>query len=142
MHAAEEAGLANHFAVDSAGTGGWHQGEHPDRRAIATARNYGIDISAQRARRIVIEDFSDFELILAMDRANVSELRRMAPAARNVHLFGDFALKTVEDIPDPYYSGNDGFELVYARLFTGCSKRLEALGTDNGSWSGKISSVR
>lgn len=141
-HLVDEAGLADRFDIDSAGTGGWHEGAHPDRRSIATAKGHGIDISRQRARQIGTEDFSRFDLILAMDRENLAELRRKRPEATNVHLFGDLALETSEDIADPYFGGRDDFELVYARLFTGCRKLLEALGTDKASWSGKISSVR
>ncbi|MBB3542743.1 MULTISPECIES: low molecular weight protein-tyrosine-phosphatase [unclassified Rhizobium] len=141
-HLVEEAGFAGRFEIDSAGTGSWHQGDHPDRHSITTARGHGIDISRQRARQITMEDFGHFDLILAMDQENLSELRRRHPEAMNVHLFGDIALETGEDIPDPYYGGADDFELVYARLFTGCRKLLEGLGTDNASWRGKISSVR
>ncbi len=141
-HLIDEAGFADRFEVDSAGTGGWHEGEHPDRRSVATARAHGVDISRQRARQIRRKDFGNFDLILAMDRSNIAELQRMSEGAANIRLFGDFALETGEDIPDPYYSGVDEFELVYARLFAGCKKLLEALGTDSASRSGKISSVR
>lgn len=138
----EEAGAENRYSADSAGTGGWHQGDPPDRRSIATAKSHGIDISGQRARRIRHEDFTDFDLILGMDRANVAELRKIAPTSANIHLFADFALGTGEDIADPYYGGPDGFELIYTRLFTGCSKLFDRLGADGASLSGKISSVR
>jgi protein-tyrosine phosphatase len=141
-HLVDEAGVADRYTVDSAGTGGWHQGDRPDRRSIATAQNHGVDISRQRARQIKTEDFNDFDLILAMDRANMAELRRMAPQAENIRLFGDLALETGEEIPDPYYGGSNGFALVYARLFAGCRKLLDALGADSASWSGKTSSVR
>lgn len=141
-HLVDEAGIADCFELDSAGTGGWHEGQHPDRRSIATAKNHGIDISRQRARRITAKDFDDFDLVLAMDRANIDELHRLSPGATNIRLFGEFALATGEDIPDPYFGGGSEFELVYARLLTGCRKLLETLGTDKASWSGKISSVR
>jgi protein-tyrosine phosphatase len=141
-HVADKAGLGDAFRIDSAGLGGWHQGERPDRRSIATAVAHGIDIAGQSARKIRPEDFDDFNLILAMDRSNVAELRRRSPHADKVHLFGDFALGTGEDIPDPYYGDREDFEFVYARLFSGCSKLLERLGTVSGSWSGKTSSVR
>ncbi|MBW9054240.1 low molecular weight protein-tyrosine-phosphatase [Rhizobium mesosinicum] len=141
-HVADEAGLGKAFHIDSAGLGGWHQGELPDRRSITTARAHGIDITGQRARKILPEDFDDSDLILAMDRSNVAELRRHSPHADNVHLFGDFALGTGEDIPDPYYGDREDFEFVYARLFSGCSTLVERLGTVSGSWSGKTSSVR
>ncbi|CCM77641.1 low molecular weight protein-tyrosine-phosphatase [Rhizobium mesoamericanum] len=141
-HLVDEAGLADRFEIDSAGTGGWHEGDRPDRRSIATAKGHGIDISQQRARQIRRKDFSDVDLILAMDRANIADLRRMSPGAANIRLFGDFALANGEDIPDPYFGSSDSFELVYAMLFAGCKNLLETLGTDNASWSGKISSVR
>ena len=139
-HVAAEAGIGVVLRIDSAGLGGWHQGDLPDSRSIATARAHEIDITGQRARRIMPDDFDDFDLILAMDRANVAELRRHSPHAANIHLFGDFALDTGEDIPDPYYGGLDDFELVYARLLAGCKALVERL--VSGSWSGKASSVR
>lgn len=141
-HVADEASLGDAFRIDSAGLGGWHQGEPPDRRSITNASAHGIDITGQRARKILPEDFDDFDLILAMDRSNVAELGRRSPYANNIHLFGDFALDTGEDIPDPYYGDREDFEFVYARLFSGCSTLVERLGTVSGSWSGKTSSVR
>jgi len=141
-HVVGEAGLTGHFTIDSAGTGGWHEGEPPDRRSIATAKSHGINISGQRARRIRPRDFSDFDLILAMDRDNVAALKMIAPPEANIHLFGDAALGTGEDIPDPYYGGPEGFELVYTRLLVGCSRLLETLGAERASCSGNTSSVR
>ncbi|EJZ21019.1 tyrosine phosphatase [Rhizobium sp. Pop5] len=77
-----------------------------------------------------------------MDRANVAALGSIAPPEANIRLFGDTALGTGEDIPDPYYGGQDGFELVYTRLLTGCSNLLETLGVERASCSGNTSSVR
>ncbi|TCU16532.1 low molecular weight protein-tyrosine-phosphatase [Rhizobium sullae] len=139
---AREAGLADRFKIDSAGTGGWHQGKQPDGRSIAIARAHGIDITEQRARHIRPDDFEEFDLVLAMDRANIAELRAMAPGAGNIMLFGDAALQTGEDIPDPYYGGPEGFELIYTRLLTGCIALVDKLGADQASLSGKTSSVR
>ncbi|WP_082336838.1 low molecular weight protein-tyrosine-phosphatase [Rhizobium ecuadorense] len=141
-HLVAEAGLTGRFAIDSAGTGGWHEGEQPDRRSIATAKSHGIDISGQRARRIRSSDFRDFDLIVAMDRDNVAALEMIAPPEATLHLFGDIALGTGEDIPDPYNGGPAGFELVYTRLLTGCSTLLEALGAERASCNGNTSSVR
>lgn len=141
-HAAREAGLEASFEIDSAGTDGWHEGDQPDPRSVETARRHGIDITAQRTRRIRQTDFGHFDLIVAMDRANIAALRRMSASSVNIELFGDIALGTGEDIPDPYYGGPEGFENVYARLFAGCRKLLGALGADSASRSGKISSVR
>ncbi|MGO7623950.1 low molecular weight phosphotyrosine protein phosphatase, partial [Rhizobium ruizarguesonis] len=84
-----------------------------------------IDISGQRARRVRPRDFTDLDLILAMDRDNLAVLETSAPNGANIHLFGDIALGTGEDITDPYYGGPEGFELVYNRLLTGCCRLLE-----------------
>ncbi|MHC2300025.1 protein-tyrosine-phosphatase [Rhizobium mongolense] len=77
-----------------------------------------------------------------MDRANIAELRAMAPGAGNIMLFGDAALQTGEDIPDPYFGGPEGFELIYTRLLTGCIALVDKLGADQASLSGNTSSVR
>jgi protein-tyrosine phosphatase len=101
--------------VDSAGIGDWHIGEPPDERAQAAARRRGLDMSGLRARQVVHDDFALFDLILAMDRQNFTELRRRAPAQyrERVKLFLEFApqLET-PDVPDPYYGGEAGFEEV------------------------------
>ncbi|WP_082930557.1 low molecular weight protein-tyrosine-phosphatase [Rhizobium bangladeshense] len=141
-HLVAEAGLNGCFTIGSAGTGGWHDGEPPDWRSVAIARSHGIDISGQRARRIQPQDFRDFGLILATDRDNMAALGRIAPDGANIGLFGDTALGTGENIPDPYYGGPDGFELVYTRLLTGCSSLLGTLGAERPSCSGNTSSVR
>jgi low molecular weight protein-tyrosine phosphatase len=101
--------------IDSAGIGDWHIGEPPDQRAQAAARRRGVDMSTIRARQFVHDDFALFDLILAMDRQNLAELRRRAPAQyrERVRLFLEFApeLET-HDVPDPYYGGEAGFEQV------------------------------
>jgi low molecular weight protein-tyrosine phosphatase len=101
--------------VDSAGTAGYHVGEAPDPRAQEAARRRGYDMAPLRARVVEPEDFARFDLILAMDRANLSVLHRRAPATvrERVRLFLEFApdADTVE-VPDPYYGGATGFEEV------------------------------
>ena len=102
--------------VDSAGTGHWHVGEPPDERGQAKLLAEGIDISAQRARQICTADFDRFDLILAMDNQNHTNLLRLAegPAKEKVKLFAGFAnLPGVHEIPDPYYGGDDGFDRVF-----------------------------
>jgi protein-tyrosine phosphatase len=103
------------IAIESAGIGSWHTGEPPDRRAQAAARRRGFDMSSIRARQIARDDFSRFDLILAMDRENLSELRRRAPSQfqPRVRLFLDFLEeRDTDDVPDPYYGGDAGFEQV------------------------------
>ena len=101
--------------IDSAGIGDWHIGEPPDQRALAAARRRGLDMSRLRARQIASEDFARFDFILAMDRANLSDLRRRAPTQyrERVRLFLEFAPDAgVDEVPDPYYGGAAGFEEV------------------------------
>lgn len=78
-HHVEQAGLSDRFVIDSAGTGGWHTGEGPDRRSIAVAARYGVDIFAQCARQLHGDDFYRFDLILGLDRDNVRNIRKIAP---------------------------------------------------------------
>ena len=101
--------------VDSAGTAGYHAGEPPDLRTRQAATRRGYDLAALRARIVEPVDFERFDLILAMDRDNLSVLRRRAPAAaqERLRLFLEFAPQThIEDVPDPYYGGPNGFEEV------------------------------
>lgn len=117
--------------LDSAGTGGWHAGQEPDRRSTAVAAKHGVDISGQRARKVLPGDFSRFDLILGMDRANVRDLKALAPqAARDrVHLYLDFAMGRAADVPDPYYDGAEAFASVYRMIreaSEALAKRLEA----------------
>jgi len=129
-HLAGESGQADEFEIDSAGTGGWHQGERPDRRSIAVAAGHGIDISGQRARRMEPADFGRFDLILAMDQDNLKNLRKTAPADAlgRLHLFNALALGSDKDIPDPYYGDREDFEAVYTMLLAGCSALLPKAG--------------
>jgi protein-tyrosine phosphatase len=101
--------------IASAGIGSWHIGEPPDERAQVAARRRGFDMSRQRARQIRREDLVEFDLILAMDRENLAELQRRAPTElrERVRLFLEFADDPdVDEVPDPYYGGDQGFERV------------------------------
>ena len=107
-------GLGDDVFVDSAGTGAWHLGEPPDVRGQESAGKRGFDLSAQRARRLTLEDCQRFDYVIPMDRDNyeaVSSLCRQAEA--EVRLFMDYAPDlTQEEVPDPYFGGPDGFEHV------------------------------
>ena len=110
-----DAGLADAIAVASAGTHGYHVGEAPDARAQAHARRLGYDLSRQRARRFAQEDFQTFDLVLAMDREHHALLARLAPPStgQKLRMMLEFARRPVrDDVPDPYYGGPAGFELV------------------------------
>ena len=107
--------LSESITIDSAGTAAYHIGESPDPRSQAAAKNRGIDISGQRARRVNAQDFQKFDYLLAMDADNLANLMRMCPAGseHKVHLMLNFGEGTKgQDVPDPYYVGGDGFEVV------------------------------
>jgi protein-tyrosine phosphatase len=111
----ERAGLAGEVQIDSAGTHGYHIGKAPDGRAQQTAAKRGYDLSGLRARRVATTDFSRFDLILAMDRDNLSLLRDACPPTEQhrLALFLDYARNFAEkEVPDPYYGGPEGFERV------------------------------
>ncbi|NDV11874.1 low molecular weight protein-tyrosine-phosphatase [Crenobacter caeni] len=108
-----EAGLAGRVTVDSAGTHGYHAGERPDRRSQQAAARRGYDLSGQRARQVVVADFSRFDLILAADAANLAALARLRPARARARV--ELALSVIEpgmEVPDPYYGGGEGFDAV------------------------------
>ena len=114
-HLIEEAGLGHAIESASAGTHGYHIGEPPDPRSIAAAKRRGFDLSAQRARRVMAEDFHAYDLILAMDRDHFAHLESLRPnnARAEVKLFLEYHPDSKHaDVPDPYYGGPDGFEQV------------------------------
>lgn len=103
--------------IDSAGTGAWHVGERPDRRAQAVARRHGVDISTYRARQVSPEDFSRFTHIIAVDKENLEALQAMRPtgATAEVSLLLDHVDgRKGDEVDDPYYGGADGFETTWA----------------------------
>ena len=107
--------LEGNVEVDSAGTHGYyHAGEPPDARAQKSAARRGVDISSQRARRLVPEDCEGFDYIVTMDEENyrtVAALCRQSDV--EIRPFLDFTANLQEkDIPDPYYGGSDGFDHV------------------------------
>ncbi|MEA2124810.1 MAG: low molecular weight protein-tyrosine phosphatase [Solirubrobacteraceae bacterium] len=110
-----EAGLEDAIEIASAGTGDWHVGRPPDERATAAARARGITLEGA-ARQVTTTDFDDYELVVAMDRANERDLRALAPdaaAREKIVLLRSFDPDADDlDVPDPYYGGEDGFEHV------------------------------
>ncbi len=101
--------------IDSAGTGGYHIGAAPDPRSQEAARRRGIDISQLRARRVATEDYSRFDLILAMDRDNLRALQSARPrdSRAQLRLFLEYAPQSgLVEIPDPYYGTERDFERV------------------------------
>lgn len=124
QHFIQQEGL--NWTVDSAGTGSWHIGEAPDRRAIAVAKKYGVDISAQRGQQFNARHFDEYDLIFVMDRNNLSDVLRLAKTAEHrakVKLF-------LEDdaVPDPYYDSTM-FESVYQLVEKRSKELLRILNT-------------
>jgi protein-tyrosine phosphatase len=134
---AKRAGVSSSVEVDSAGTHGNHAGEPPDQRARKVAASRGYDLSGLRARRVKDRDFGDFDRILAMDKQNLASLRRSCPTEHlsKLGLFLDYAQDlAVEEIPDPYYGGFEGFEKVLdlcEQAAQGLLKSVEELGPEN-----------
>ena len=129
----EQRGLDGRVEVDSAGTGGWHVGERPDARATAAARARGLTLSGA-ARQVKAVDFDEFDLLLAMDRANERDLRALAPdseTAAKVKLLREFDPDADGlEVPDPYYGGSDGFDRVLDLVQAACLGVLDWLGLD------------
>ena len=125
---AEQAGLD--ADADSAGTGHWHTGEAPDRRARAVARRYGVDIGHYRARQVEAADFRRFTHIVALDRDNLNALRALKPddGTAAVSLLLDHVPgRKGEPVADPYYSGQEGFEITWAEVTLGARALVRLL---------------
>ncbi len=119
------------FFIDSAGTGSWHIGELPDIRSIQVAKKNNINITNQRCRQFLVEDFDEFDLIFVMDNSNyktVISLARNDSDKRKVNLIlnqiypGDNL-----DVPDPYYDENRGFDRVFEMLNNACDRIAETI---------------
>ena len=119
---AEAERLGLEVEADSAGTGDWHSGEPPDRRARAVAGRNGVDIARLRARQVTGDDFRRFDHIVAMDRQNLADLRRMRPAdgRAEVSLLLDHVPgREGQAVADPYYGGESHFDLTWADVTAG-----------------------
>ncbi len=108
--------------IDSAGTGYWHIGEAPDRRARAVAQRYGIDISTYRARQVSQDDFHRFSHIVALDPENLAVLHALKPkdGTASISLLLDHVHgRKGEAVADPYYGGEEDFEVTWADVTVG-----------------------
>lgn len=128
----EQMGLSDFYEVDSAGTYAGHRGELPDVRMREAARKRGLNL-VHRSRPVCEEDFERFDLILAMDDTNYENLHRLAPsrkAAERIERMVSYTRHAFPDyhyVPDPYYEGREGFELVLDLLSEGVTKLLAEL---------------
>lgn len=122
-------GLATRFEFDSAGTGGWHRGDPPDPRSIAVCAAHGVDISGLRARQLSGTDFERFDHIFAMDRNNLSDIRRMGSGRADLALFMRACLGDNQDVPDPYYGTKSDFDQVYRMVRRAADSWFETMAT-------------
>ena len=127
----DDAGFHDVIEVDSAGTYSGHRGELPDRRMRIHARNRGYELT-HRSRPIRESDFDNFDMIVAMDAVNQQDLRQLAPTledARKIVMMTDFCRQPhrFDYIPDPYYQGSEGFELVLDMLEDACAGLLDSI---------------
>ena len=113
---AEAARIGLEAEADSAGTGGWHRGEPPDRRAIAAARRNGVDISHLRARQVRLEDFERFDHLVALDGDNLRDLCALRPEGSRASLsllLDHVPGRQGEAVADPYYGGDSHFDITW-----------------------------
>lgn len=116
--------VSKNIIIDSAGTSGYHAGEHPDKRSIKIAEKKGIDISKQRSRKFMIDDFEKFDLIYAMDESNFQDLITLARNENEIKkvklILKEVSENKILNVPDPYYGSNQGFEKVFEMLNEAC----------------------
>ncbi len=123
--------LSNAFIVDSAGTANYHTGSSPDKRSIAVARKYGINISNLKGRQFNVSDFDRFDIIYVMDESNFKNVVKLSrndkDTAKVKMILNEVYPDQNYDVPDPYYGGDDGFENVYRMLDEACDIIAENL---------------
>lgn len=122
--------------VDSAGTGGWHTGEPPDHRSIAVAAGAGVDIRAQRARKLRAADFEHFDWLLCADRSVLRDVRAMTPSgapAQAALLLEWAGMGDGAEIPDPYTGGSEDFRRVWAMVDAAAVGIIERLSAGRAS---------
>jgi protein-tyrosine phosphatase len=130
-HLSEKAGLGDKYEVDSAGTSSYHIGERPDRRMRKVAADYGFRYDG-RARQISMSDFDRFDLIIAQDNTNLSNLKRLTRDDEDLAKL--FTMRSFDpqgnpqdSVPDPYYGGIDGFHVTFEIVKRSCQGLLNAL---------------
>jgi protein-tyrosine phosphatase len=129
-HRLTEAGI-NHVHVDSAGTSGWHNGEHPDRRSMLNAKQNGVDISKQISRKFVPDDFESFDIIYVMDQSNYRDVTALASSETQLNkvklLLNEITPGSNAAVPDPYYGGEDGFQNVFELIDQACLRIVDRI---------------
>ncbi len=125
----ESAGLGDKIRIDSCGVGDWHLGKAPDARSQSAAARRGIDISGQRARQFRASDLAEFDYVLVMDQQNLADVERIWESAGGTRpaLFLSYGRSSHEEVPDPYYGGDQGFETVLDLIHEASEELLEQL---------------
>lgn len=130
----EKAGLLEQFEIDSAGTSGWHAGERADRRMQGHAIKRGYNLTSLSRKFNPATDFDHFDMIIGMDNQNIEILKMMARNSDDkakIFKMTDFSREwNYSEVPDPYYGGEDGFELVLDLLEDACEGLIDKLKTD------------
>lgn len=134
-HQILEDGLEKKIFVESAGTSGWHIGDRPDPRSIEVARENGIDLDSY-GRKAISDDFAEFDYIIAMDQNNFADMRSLdgssKKGAAKLYVMRDFdEIGKGQDVPDPYYGGDEGFNYVFELLDRSCRNLLEEIKETN-----------
>lgn len=121
-HQLKVAGLGDMVHVASAGTGDWHVGKAPDSRTCQAALVRGYDLSRQRAQQVNAAHFAEYDLVLAMDKSNLGHLQALRPhdARGELDLFLRRYGAVLDEVPDPYYGGAEGFEQVLDLIEGAC----------------------
>lgn len=140
-HLVTQAGLSDYFEIDSAGTGDWHIGSEPHADSQRVASERGVDISGQRARQIRPQDLATYDYVIAMDSKNLADIRGLDPAstatARIARMLEYAPHLDARDVPDPYFGGPEGFDVVYDMVEDACRGLLERIVAEH-----KIPTVR
>ncbi len=127
----DKAGLNDHIHVDSAGTGGWHVGDAPDSRMIAHAKKRGYDLTQLEARQFSEEDFKNFDYILTMDHSNFKNVINLDVkrqfTSKVQRLTSYCKIHEIQEVPDPYYDREQGFEHVLDLLEDACAELLNKI---------------
>ncbi|MCF6216676.1 MAG: low molecular weight phosphotyrosine protein phosphatase [Emcibacter sp.] len=128
-------GYLENIFVDSAGTGAYHVGKEPDRRSQEIALKYGVSLNDLKARRITLQDFTDYDYILGMDHDNIQDMKAICPPGQQykIKLFMEYAddCPGITEVPDPYTGGIEGFDRVYDFIDRGCNGFLKYLFANN-----------
>lgn len=131
LHMVNERRVADRFHIDSAGTGGWHVGELADHRMRATAEMHGVKLTS-RARQFHARDIDEFAHLICADESHRDHLLRMGAPEERVTLLLEYDPDApMVEVPDPYYGGQDGFDLVYKVVNNACAALLDQLLKDD-----------